>query len=195
MLLWAQLPWLTPGTIGRSGNFKNFQCPPGHYSGLAPLFFNTNDDAIRNLFISGTEKEFRMCTLFVFLAAIYCRGLVTNGVSLFHLVSSSLLSLLHFLVPYLIMTVVSGLFALLGAASFLGGTMRMTVSVCVILVEFTNDHHILLPLVMLLVFLISKIIADSFDRGVYDQIAVMKGLPFMEAHAEPQASDRDTPKT
>ncbi|CAM8954942.1 unnamed protein product [Rhodiola kirilowii] len=76
-----------------------------------------------------------------------------------------------------------GLFALLGAASFLGGTMRMTVSLCVILLELTNDL-LMLPLVML-VLLISKTVADSFNKGVYDQIVKMKGFPFMEAHAEP----------
>uniref|UniRef100_N1QY25 Chloride channel protein CLC-c n=1 Tax=Aegilops tauschii TaxID=37682 RepID=N1QY25_AEGTA len=35
-------------TVGRSGNYKNFQCPPGYYNGMASLFFNTNDDATRN---------------------------------------------------------------------------------------------------------------------------------------------------
>lgn len=77
----------------------------------------------------------------------------------------------------------TGLFALLGAASFLGGTMRMTVSLCVILLELTNDL-LLLPLVML-VLLVSKTVADIFNKGVYDQIVKLKGLPYMEAHAEP----------
>lgn len=45
-------------------------------------------------------------------------------------------------------------YALLGAASFLGGSMRMTVSLCVIMVEITNNLK-LLPLIML-VLLISK---------------------------------------
>ncbi|GJN21336.1 hypothetical protein PR202_gb08804 [Eleusine coracana subsp. coracana] len=44
----------------------------------------------------------------------------------------------------------------------------MTVSVCVILLELTNDLA-MLPLVML-VLLISKTIADNFNKGVYDQI-------------------------
>ncbi|KAE8007897.1 hypothetical protein FH972_004454 [Carpinus fangiana] len=83
----------------------------------------------------------------------------------------------------LTLTVDAGLFALLGAASFLGGTMRMTVSLCVILLELTNDL-LMLPLVML-VLLISKTVADGFNKGVYDQIVKMKGLPYMEAHAEP----------
>ncbi|CAD5189924.1 unnamed protein product [Musa acuminata subsp. malaccensis] len=45
-------------------------------------------------------------------------------------------------------------YALLGAASFLRGPMRMTVSLCVIMVEITNNLK-LLPLIML-VLLISK---------------------------------------
>ena len=61
--------------------------------------------------------------------------------------------------------------------------MRMTVSLCVILLELTNDL-LLLPLVML-VLLVSKTVADSFNKGVYDQIVKMKGLPYMESHAEP----------
>lgn len=61
--------------------------------------------------------------------------------------------------------------------------MRMTVSVCVILLELTNNL-LMLPLVML-VLLISKTVADCFNKGVYDQIVKMKGLPYMEAHAEP----------
>lgn len=76
-----------------------------------------------------------------------------------------------------------GLYALIGAASLLGGTMRMTVSVCVIFLELTN-HLLMLPLVML-VLLISKTVADCFNKGVYDQMVKMKGFPFMEAHAEP----------
>ncbi|KAK1288313.1 Chloride channel protein CLC-c [Acorus calamus] len=195
------LPWLarcTPcptgikeecPTIGRSGNFKNFQCPPGHYNGLASLFLNTNDDAIRNLFSGGTEGEFHIATLFVFFVVVYCLALVTYGVAvpsgLFIPVILSGASYGRLVRRFLgsVTDLDAGLFALLGAASFLGGSMRMTVSVCVILLELTNDLY-MLPLVML-VLLISKTVADSFNKGVYDQIVKMKGLPYMEAHAEP----------
>lgn len=195
------LPWLakcTPcpldlqdqcPTIGRSGNFKNFQCPPGHYNDLASLFLNTNDDAIRNLFSGGTDNEFYISTLFVFFAAIYFLGIITYGIAVpsglfipVILAGASYGRLVGTLLGS-ICDLDKGLFALLGAAAFLGGTMRMTVSVCVILLELTNDL-LMLPLVML-VLLVSKTVADSFNRGVYDQIVTMKGLPYMEAHAEP----------
>ncbi|KAI5005494.1 hypothetical protein ZWY2020_032737 [Hordeum vulgare] len=156
-------------TVGRSGNYKNFQCPPGYYNGMASLFFNTNDDAIRNLFSTGTATEYHMSSLFIFFVAIYCLGLVTYGIAVpsglfipvilagatYGRIVGTLLGSISNLDP--------GLFALLGAASFLGGTMRMTVSVCVILLELTNDLQC--SLVMLIV--------------------VMKGLSDMEAHAEP----------
>ncbi|KAI3675967.1 hypothetical protein L1987_85563 [Smallanthus sonchifolius] len=76
-----------------------------------------------------------------------------------------------------------GLFALVGSASFLGGTMRMTVSLCVILLELTNN--LLMHPFMMLVLLISKSIADNFNKGVYDQIVKMKGLPFLQPRVEP----------
>lgn len=76
-----------------------------------------------------------------------------------------------------------GLFAVLGSASFLGGSMRMTVSLCVIILELTNDL-LLLPLVMI-VLLISKTVADAFNGNIYDLIMTLKGLPYLEAHSEP----------
>lgn len=61
---------------------------------------------------------------------------------------------------------------MLGAASLLGGSMRMTVSLCVILLELTNNLS-LLPLIMI-ELLILKTIADSFKNSVYDKIVHLK---------------------
>ncbi|KAK9286286.1 hypothetical protein L1049_014676 [Liquidambar formosana] len=195
------LPWLSScthcpdylkdqcPTIGRSGNYKNFQCQPRHYNDLASLFLNTNDDAIRYLFSSGTEKEFHLSTLLIFFVTMYCLGIITYGIAIpsglfipVILAGASYGRLVGTLLGSLSNLDV-GLFALLGAASFLGGTMRMTVSLCVILLELTNDL-LMLPLVML-VLLVSKSVADCFNKGVYDQIVTLKGLPYLETHAEP----------
>ncbi|KAH1080613.1 hypothetical protein J1N35_020374 [Gossypium stocksii] len=172
-----------------SGNYKSFQCPPNHYNDLASLFLNTNDDAIRNLLSTSTTKEFHISSLFIFFIAIYCLGVITYGIAIpsglfipVILAGAGYGRLIGRLFDPITKLDV-GLFALLGAASFLGGTMRMTVSLCVILLELTNDL-LLLPLVML-VLLISKTVGDMFNHGVYDQIVKLKGLPYMEAHAEP----------
>ncbi|KAM7256951.1 hypothetical protein ACFE04_012692 [Oxalis oulophora] len=195
------LPWLSQcfpcpshmeeqcPTAGRSGNYKNFQCPENYYNDLASLFFNTNDDAIRNLLSSSSSKHFHLYTLFIFFSSMYFLGIITYGIAIpsglfipVILAGASYGRLVgNALRPFSALD--TGFFALLGAASFLGGTMRMTVSICVILLELTNDL-LMLPLVML-VLLISKTVADCFNKGVYDQIVKMKGLPFLEAHAEP----------
>ncbi|GAB2211698.1 hypothetical protein Drorol1_Dr00025031 [Drosera rotundifolia] len=195
------LPWLAKctacpsssteecSTDSESGNYKSFQCGSGYYNDLASLFLNTNDDAIRNLFSTSTEREFRISSLFIFFFTIYFLGIITYGIAipagLFIpvILAGATYGRLVGRLFSAISTLDTGLYALLGAASMLGGTMRMTVSLCVIILELTNDL-LLLPLVML-VLLISKTVADCFNKGVYEKIVRLKGLPFMEAHAEP----------
>jgi len=76
-----------------------------------------------------------------------------------------------------------GLLAVLGAASLMAGSMRMTVSLCVIFLELTNNL-LLLPITMI-VLLIAKTVGDSFNPSVYEMILHLKGLPFMDADPEP----------
>ncbi|KAL9671934.1 hypothetical protein QQ045_009508 [Rhodiola kirilowii] len=194
------LPWLAActacpsnsmescSTNSDSDNYKSFQCGSGYYNDLATLFLNTNDDAIRNLFSSSTTKEFHISSLFIYFFAVYFLGIITYGIAIPSglfipvILAGAAYGRLVGRLFESISQLDTGLFSLLGAASLLGGTMRMTVSLCIILLELTNDL-LLLPLVML-VLLISKTIADSFNKGVYDLILIIKGLPYMEAHAE-----------
>ncbi|KAL5547752.1 hypothetical protein UlMin_002983 [Ulmus minor] len=176
-------------TIGRSGNYKKFQCSPGHYNDLASLIFNTNDDAIRNLFSKNTDCEFQYSSILIFFVTCYFLSIFSYGIvapaGLFVPVIVTGASYGRF-VGMLIgshSNLNHGLYAVLGAASFLGGSMRMTVSLCVIILELTNNL-LLLPLIML-VLLISKTVADAFNGNIYDLIMKSKGLPYLEAHAEP----------
>ncbi|KAF5184688.1 Chloride channel protein [Thalictrum thalictroides] len=176
-------------TIGRSGNYKKYQCPPGHYNDLASLFFNTNDDAIRNLFSKNTDDEFHHFSVLLFFITSYFLGILSYGivapVGLFVPVIVAGASYGRY-VGILLGSHTSlnhGLFAVLGSASLLGGSMRMTVSLCVILLELTNNL-LLLPLIML-VLLLSKTVADTFNGNIYDIIMKRKGFPYLEAHEEP----------
>ncbi|KAH0742541.1 hypothetical protein KY290_030534 [Solanum tuberosum] len=74
------------------------------------------------------------------------------------------------------------LFAFLGAASLMAGSMRMTVTVCVIFLELTNNL-LFLPITML-VLLIAKSVADCFNPSIYEIILELKGLPFLEGYPE-----------
>ncbi|KAK4391559.1 putative chloride channel-like protein CLC-g [Sesamum angolense] len=176
-------------TIGRSGNYKKFQCPPGYYNDLASLFFNTNDDAIKNLFSKGTDTEFHHSSMLIFFATCFFLSTFSYGI----------VAPTGLFVPVIVtgaaygrfvgmcvgsnLNLNHGLFAVLGSASLLGGSMRMTVSLCVIILELT-DNLLLLPLIML-VLLISKTVADVFDANIYDIIMTLKGLPYLKPHADP----------
>ncbi|XP_074572237.1 putative chloride channel-like protein CLC-g isoform X2 [Curcuma longa] len=192
------LPWLAPcspclkddcPSIGRSSSFNKFQCPQNQYNDLASLFFNTNDDTIRKLFSNRSNDDFHKSSIMVSFITSYVLGIISYGVAApFGLFVPVILTGATYgrVIGMLMGSNTSldhGLFAVLGAASFLGGTMRMTVSVCIIILELTNNL-LLLPLVML-VLLISKTVADSFNPNIYDLILKLKGLPYLEDHVEP----------
>ncbi|KAL3636684.1 hypothetical protein CASFOL_018983 [Castilleja foliolosa] len=176
-------------TTGRSGNYKQFNCPNGHYNDLATLLLTTNDDAVRNIFSINTPNEFHISSLAIFFA-IYCvLGLITFGIAVpsglflpIILMGSAYGRMLGIAMgPYT--KTDQGLYAVLGAASLMAGSMRMTVSLCVIFLELTNNL-LLLPITML-VLLIAKTVGDCFNPSIYEIILELKGLPFLDAHPEP----------
>ncbi|XP_020107485.1 chloride channel protein CLC-a-like [Ananas comosus] len=176
-------------TTGRSGNFKQFNCPSGHYNDLASLLHATNDDAVRNIFSTSTPTEFRVVSLLIFFVLYCILGLITFGIA----VPSGLF------LPIILMgsaygrllgvalgsytNIDQGLYAVLGAAALMSGSMRMTVSLCVIFLELTNNL-LLLPITMF-VLLIAKTVGDAFNLSIYEIILELKGLPFLEANPEP----------
>lgn len=176
-------------TIGRSGIYKKFQCPPNHYNGLASLIFNTNDDAIRNLFSMHTDNEFELSSMLVFfiiclfLSIFSCGIVAPAGLFVPIIVTGASYGRLVGILVGERTNLSNGLYAVLGAASLLGGSMRTTVSLCVIILELTNNL-LLLPLIMM-VLVVSKSVANVFNANVYDLIMKAKGLPYLETHAEP----------
>lgn len=173
-------------TTGRTGNFKQFNCPNGYYNDLASLLHATNDDAVRNIFSTSTPTEFRTVSLLIFFTLYCILGLITFGIAVpsglflpIILMGSAYGRLLGLYMSGLD----QGLYAVLGAASLMAGSMRMTVSLCVIFLELTNNLS-LLPITML-VLLISKTVGDTFNPSIYEIILEMKGLPFLEPNPEP----------
>ncbi|VAI43201.1 unnamed protein product [Triticum turgidum subsp. durum] len=180
---------------GRSGNFKQFNCPAGQYNDLATLLHATNVDATRNIFSTGTPGEFRLDSLLIFFA-IYCvLGLFTFGIAV---PSGLFLPIILMgaaygrIVALVLQSAVAasidhGLYAVLGAAALMSGSMRMTVSLCVIFLELTNNLT-LLPMTMF-VLLIAKTVGDAFNPSIYEIILDLKGLPFLEPKPEPWMKD------
>ncbi|MED6193837.1 hypothetical protein PIB30_118961 [Stylosanthes scabra] len=171
------------------GNYVNFFCSNDkEYNDLATIFFNTQDDAIRNLFSAKTMHEYSSQSLLTFLVMFYTLAVLTFGTAVPAgqfvpgiMIGSTYGRLVGMFVVkyYKKPNIEEGTYALLGAASFLGGSMRMTVSLCVIMVEITNNLK-LLPLIML-VLLMSKAVGDVFNEGLYEEQARLRGIPLLES--------------
>jgi len=174
------------------GNFVNFGCadPKHEYNELATLIFNTQDDAIKNLFSMNTAEMYSHATLVFYGVVFYLLAIVTYGISvpsgLFipciicgssygRLVGMFMVKYYH---PSYDIGIEEGTYALLGAASFLGGTMRMTISLCVILIELSNNVAFL-PLLMI-TLLVAKSVGDLFNEGIYDTHVGLKFMPLLE---------------
>ncbi|XP_073268007.1 chloride channel protein CLC-d isoform X2 [Populus alba] len=158
-----------PRPPGMYGNYVNFYCGKDkEYNDLATIFFNT-------------QVMFYTLAVVTFGTAVPA-GQFVPGI----MIGSTYGRLVGMFVVnfYKKPNVEEGTYALLGAASFLGGSMRMTVSLCVIMVEITNNLK-LLPLIML-VLLISKAVGDAFNEGLYEQQARLRGIPLLESRPKYQ---------
>ncbi|XAR58272.1 hypothetical protein NMG60_11026707 [Bertholletia excelsa] len=171
---------------GRMSNFMQFNCPNGHYNELATILLTTNEDAVRNIFSIKTPTEYHISSLIIFLG-LYCfLGVFTFGIAvptglfLPILLMGSAYGRILGIIMGSYTKIDHGLYAVLGAASLMAGSMRMTVSICVIFLELTNNL-LLLPITML-VLLIAKSVGDYFNQSIYEIILDLKGLPFLDVH-------------
>lgn len=72
-----------------------------------------------------------------------------------------------------------GIFAMVGAAAFLAGVSRMTISLCVIMFELTGELEYILP--HMIAILVAKWVADALGKdGVYDLAQTVLGHPFLD---------------
>ncbi|EMD01197.1 hypothetical protein BAUCODRAFT_29646 [Baudoinia panamericana UAMH 10762] len=72
-----------------------------------------------------------------------------------------------------------GIFAMVGAAAFLAGVSRMTISLCVIMFELTGELEYILP--HMIAILVAKWVADALGKeSVYDLAQNVLGHPFLD---------------
>ncbi|KAJ4369299.1 chloride channel [Didymella sp. IMI 355093] len=88
--------------------------------------------------------------------------------------------------------VTPGTYAIVGAASALAGTTRMTVSIVVIMFELTGALTYVLPI--MIAVMISKWIGDALSpRGIYESWIRFKGYPFLDNRDDNGSSIPDVP--
>jgi len=73
-------------------------------------------------------------------------------------------------------TIVPGGYAVVGAAAFTAGVTR-ALSTSVIIFEVTGQLHHMVP--TLVAVSLAVVVANSFNRSLYDTLIIMKGLPYM----------------
>lgn len=84
------------------------------------------------------------------------------------------------LVGQWVTTISPGVFAMVGAAAFLAGVSRMTISLCVIMFELTGELEYIVP--HMIAILVAKWVADGLEKdGVYDLAQTVLGHPFLDA--------------
>ena len=73
----------------------------------------------------------------------------------------------------------SGTYALIGAASVLGGMSRMTISGTVILLEACGNASYLLPL--MLTFITARYVGNQYNSSLYDTQLQLRHYPFLDS--------------
>ncbi|KAH9682761.1 chloride channel protein CLC-d [Citrus sinensis] len=141
-----------PRPPGMYGNYVNFYCSKDkEYNDLATIFFNT-------------QVMFYTLAVVTFGIAVPA-GQFVPGI----MIGSTYGRLVGMFVVnfYKKLNIEEGTYALLGAASFLGGSMRMTVSLCVIMNELS-------PFSL-------QAVGDAFSEGLYEEQAHLRGVPLLES--------------
>ncbi|EGC37379.1 hypothetical protein DICPUDRAFT_150047 [Dictyostelium purpureum] len=174
---------------------KQFNCPEGHYNPMASIMFAPYEQSIFNLFTFNESKEFDyvhmfgLPALFIFFAfyllfAAYTAGSgISSGTFVPMIVIGAAYGravgvIMSYIIPN--STIDPGVYAIMGAAAFMGGVSRLTVSLTVILIEITNQLQYLLPI--MLTVMTAKWVADALIHPLFDILIQMKYIPYLEPH-------------
>lgn len=170
-----------------SSSAIQMHCKDGEYNSQASLWIQLPEDTVQSFFhdSNGTHA---IGSLLPFVVVYYILSIWTYGIS----VSSGLF------IPCLLVGAAwgriigialqanfpdapilanPGKYALIGAAAQLGGVVRMTISLTVILIEATGSIIFGLPLMITL--LTAKWVGDFFNEGIYDMHIQLSGVPLL----------------
>ncbi|XP_044758557.1 H(+)/Cl(-) exchange transporter 7 [Coccinella septempunctata] len=161
-------------------------CEDGEYNVLASIWFQTPEASVRSLFHDppNTHNALSLASfvLVYYFLACWTYGLSTSiglfiptlltGAAWGRLVSMGLTNIF----PDSAIAQ-PGKYALIGAAAQLGGVVRMTISLTVIIMETTGDISFALPLIITLIA--AKWTGDFFNEGIYDTYIQLSGVPLL----------------
>ncbi|GAB5583231.1 H(+)/Cl(-) exchange transporter 7 isoform X1 [Prionailurus iriomotensis] len=165
-------------------------CADGEYNSMAAAFFNTPEKSVVSLFHdppgSYNPVTLGLFTLVYFFLACWTYGLtVSAGVFIPSLlIGAAWGRLFGISLSYVTGAAIwadPGKYALMGAAAQLGGIVRMTLSLTVIMMEATSNVTYGFPI--MLVLMTAKIVGDIFIEGLYDMHIQLQSVPFLHWEA------------
>lgn len=171
-------------------------CEEGEESAAAAIWFQTPESSVRSLF-HDKSQSFEWATLSIFFVCYYFLACWTYGLGIpSGLFIPTLLcgaawgrlvgKLMSLLFPNQEWAD-EGKYALVGAGAMLGGVVRMTLSLTVILMECVGNITFGLPLMIIL--MVAKWVGDFFNEGLYDIHIQMQGVPIMAWVAPPLSNN------
>ena len=187
-----------PHEVAMLDELVSFRCESGkEYNELASLYFTEPGVAIRQLFHLH-RHAFSDVALFLFFLGYVSMAIVVYGIAVpSGLFVPTLLTGAAFgrLFGNLAKKLIPGLaysntYALVGAASVLGGCARMTISLTVILLECTGNEQYVLPLMLTL--MTARLMGGFFNDDLYHiHIHLKRGVEFLEAELGSATQYRD----
>ena len=78
-----------------------------------------------------------------------------------------------------------GTFAIVGAASFLGGSGRITVMLATVLLELTDDASMIAPVGVCCIF--AMLVGNTFNHGLYHGLIPVFNIPFLNTEPPQEA--------
>ncbi|XP_063534081.1 H(+)/Cl(-) exchange transporter 7 [Cydia strobilella] len=168
-------------------------CADGEYNALAAVWFQTPEASVRS-FLHNPIGSYNPWSILVFVLCYFLLSAWTFGLA----VSSGLFipnllcgaawgRLLAILIQLMAPenTINPTKYALVGAAAQLGGVVRMTISLTVIIIETTGQISNALPIIITLV--VAKWVGDFFNEGIYDIHIQLAGVPLLPWEPPPLA--------
>ncbi|XP_056008737.1 H(+)/Cl(-) exchange transporter 7-like isoform X5 [Ostrea edulis] len=173
-------------------------CTDKKHNSLSTLFLTTPEGCLKALlhdpFESHNPASLVAFVLIFFVLGVWTYGLsVSSGVFIPSLaIGAAWGRLIGIGVAYMMpdnpnLQLDVGKFALIGAASQLGGILRTTISLTVIIVECTDDISFGLPI--MIVLMISKWVGDFITTGLYDMNVEVMGIPTLPFESPPLCED------
>jgi len=179
------VPWNCANTSSDDGHGSHADGVA--YNDMATLLMQPQESAIKQLFSRGTAGYFSAGSLALFIVVYFLVTVFIYGIS----VPSGLFvpcmliggatgrlvgELLH---GAGLTTIEPGVYALAGAAGYLGGVTRMTMSLACIVLEISNDIELVLPIMISVV--IAKQVGDQLTPSLYDIHIRLQGVPMLGA--------------